>query len=100
MRSRVTSLRAALREIKTVVRAAQPEPVFVTIVNDPEGMSEDDGMVADVLYERQAGESREAFWSRLCRIAGEKGARICILGSGVVRSGRLKSINKMDTPST
>jgi hypothetical protein len=39
--------------------------MFVMIENDPEGMSEDDGTVAGVPYEREAGESRGAFWSWL-----------------------------------
>jgi hypothetical protein len=80
MRSRVTNLRAALREIKAVVRTAKPEPMFVMIENDPEGMSEDDGMVAGTPYEREVGESREAFWSRLRSIACEKGTPVYFVG--------------------
>jgi hypothetical protein len=56
--------------------------MFVRIVNDPEGMSEDDGMVAGVPYERELGESREAFWSRLRSIACGKGAPVYFIGSG------------------
>jgi hypothetical protein len=71
-----------LREIKAAVSTARPEPMFVVIENDPEGMSEDDGMVAGVPYEREAGEAREAFWSRLRGIAREKGAPVYFIGSG------------------
>jgi hypothetical protein len=76
------NLRAALRDIKALVRAAKAEPMFVRIANGPEGLSEDDGIVASVLYEREAGESRDAFWSRLRRIAYEKGAPVYFIGSG------------------
>jgi hypothetical protein len=76
------NLKAALREIGAVVRAAKPEPMLVVIENDPEGMSEEDGIVAGVPYEREVDESREAFWSRLRRIACKKGAPVYFIGSG------------------
>jgi hypothetical protein len=56
-------------------------PIWITIVNDPEGMTADDATIAGADYRRGDGETREAFHARLWKIALEKGAPVIAVGS-------------------